>query len=203
MNYAQLQAWIIDDSHREDYAGATVQNCISEGEDRIFARLEYYSLVQNLSDAIRVGTTGEYTIPGRMIKGRYVIPDGGAPLDQVDESVIAQYASMKSQVVWTTRPSSIVIAGTPGTGWTGKYHYFGLPDRLSTTDTNQLLTDCMVLYKKMAQVSVFQRMHDYESAQIAFQEGNSMIDELNRQMKKKLGGRRSSEAYNTQFRSSY
>lgn len=203
MNYAQLQAWIIDDSHREDYAGTIVQNCIQEAEDRIFARLESYTLVTALTDAQRVGTTGEYNIAGKIIKVRYVIPDGGIPLDEVDELGIAQYASLQSQVVWTPRPTSIVIAGTPGTGWTGKVHYFGLPDRLSVTNTNTLLDDCMALYKKMAQVSVFQRMHDYESAQVAFQEGNSLIDELNRQMKKKLGGRRSSPPYNVGFRSSY
>lgn len=203
MNYTELQAWIVDDSHRENYAGATVQTCIQEAEDRIFARLESYLLTQTLSDAIRVGTTGEYTLPGRIVKVRYVIPDGAAPLDEVDETLVAQYASLQSQTVWTPRLNTIVIAGTPGVGWTGKAQYFGLPDRLSVTPTNTLLDDCMALYKKMAQVSVFQRMRDYESAQIAFQEGNSLIDELNRQMKTKLGGRRSANPYNVGFRSSY
>jgi hypothetical protein len=203
MNYVALQAWLIDDCHREDYVGNTVQKCIEEGEDRIFARLESYLLTTILADAQRIGVTGEYTMPGKVIEIRYVTPPGQQPLDKTDETLVAQYATAQTPLVFVPRDTTLVIAGTPGVGSTFSVQYFGLPARLAVTADNSLAQDCGLIYKKMAQVSIFQRMHDYESAQIAFQEGNSLIDEVNRQMKKKLGGRRSANPYNVSFRSSY
>jgi hypothetical protein len=204
MNYAQLQQAILDDSHRDDYVGEPVQRFIDEGENRIFAKLEAYSLKTTITDAQRVGATGEYTIAGKLVAVRHVLPtNGDQPLDRVDETIAAQYRTVGSPLMYVPRPTSILIAGVPGTGVSFDVHYFGLPDKLAVTPTNTLLDDNAQLYKNAALVSLFQRAQNYDAAEVALQDMVGLINELNRKIKKLLGGRRSANPYNVSFRSSY
>lgn len=204
MNYAQLQQAILDDSHRDDYVGEPVQRFIAEGEERIFAKLEAYALKTTISDTQRVGTTGEYTIAGKLTAVRYVLPtDGSQPLDRVDETLAAQYKTMGVPSMYVPRPASILIAGTPGTGLTFDVHYFGMPDRLAAAPTNTLLDDNARLYMSAAFVSLYHRARNPDAESEALQEMTGFINEINRRIKKLLGGRRSANAYNVGFRSSY
>jgi hypothetical protein len=182
-----------------------VQRFIAEGEARIFAKLESYALVTTITDAQRVDPTmGEYTIVGKLVAVRYVLPiDGSQPLERVDETIAAQYRTAGTPLVYAPRPTSILVAGNPGAGSSFKVHYFGLPDSLATTATNTLLDENPQLYKNAALVSLYQRARNFDAAQAALDDMVGLINELNRKVKKLLGGRRSANPYNVDFRSSY
>jgi hypothetical protein len=205
MNYGELKTAILSDSHREDYTDY-VARFVAEAEAMIRARLTGYELSVTLTDADRnnVLTSSVYTMPSALKQVRYVIPTDCAPLDQVDETLIAHYRTMTQVLVYAVRSDSIVVAGTPAEAAEFTLRYFGLPAPLTLdADTNALLTDFPQLYKEAAQVPLFKRARNFEAAQIAFQSANSLIDEINRTMRKKQSGARSANPYNVNFRSSY
>jgi hypothetical protein len=126
------------------------------------------------------------------------------PLDQVDETLIAQYRTLADIRAYCMRDSTIVFAGIPGTDSEFQLNYFGLPAALvNDNDTNNLLNDCPQLYIEAAQVYLFKRARNFEASSAMLQSVASYIREINRKMKKKLGGGQSANAYNVSFRSSY
>ncbi len=204
-DYESLKTVLLSDSHREDYA-TFADSFVQEAEALIRARLTGYELEATLDDAARgnVVTSAVYSLPATCKQVRYVIPTNCAPLDQVDETLIAHYRTMQHVLVYAVRPAAIVVAGTPGEGAEFTLRYFGLPAPLTVdADTNALLTDFPQLYKEAAQVSLFKRARNFEAAQIAFQSVNGLIDEINRTMRKLKSGARSANPYNVGFRSSY
>lgn len=201
MNYSELQTAILTDSHREDYA-ALVPRFIAEGEALIALTLEGYFLETQLLEASRQ-SEGVYNLPSRVTLMRTVLYNN-IPLDPVDETLIAQYRTWSEVRAYCMRSSSIVFAGVPPTGSVFTLNYFGMPAPLAApTDTNNLLNDCPQLYIEAAQVYVYKRARNLELASAMVQSVNSTIKNINRKMKKKLGGAQSANAYNVSFRSSY
>lgn len=207
MNYGELKTAILSDSHREDYGliPGLIQRFVTEAEALIAARLESYALTAVLNDAARVSLlSSDYTLPSKLILVRFLIGANGLPLEAVDETSIGLHKSASTVMEYAVRPATIILAGTPGAGSVFTLHYFGLPAALAADpDTNSLLNDYPQLYKEAGMVSVFKRAHDYESAQVMYQSANSLIDEINRKMKKLLGGAKAANPYNVSFRSSY
>lgn len=204
MNYTELQAAICEDTHRTDYAGAVVQRCILLGEAYIFSRLEAYGLEITLTDADRVAVGSPiYYLPDGLTRVRVIFASDGTPLEQVDESSIAFTENSGLVTQFAVRPTTVIFGDTPGTGATFTLAYFGFPAALSAVPTNTLLDEWPQLYMDAAMLYVFRRAQDYESAQIAVQSVNGHIDEINRKMKKHLGGARAVPMYNVFFRSSY
>lgn len=204
MNRVQLIAAALGDAHREDYQ-PYADRFLQEAESMISARLEFYGLEYTLTDTDRIATLSPvYNQPARVTLVRHVLRSDGWPLDGVDETVIAQYQGAAQIVAYAVRPKTLILAGTPGAGAAFTLQYFGMPAPLvADTDTNTLLNDYQQLYKEAFQVSVFKRANDLEKASAMFQSSNALIDELNRKMKKLIGGARSSNPYNTCWRSSY
>lgn len=204
MNYSELKTAILSDSHREDYTDH-IDRFVDEAEAFIFARLQSYGLEVTLTDADRSGVDSPvYTLPEKLVQVRYVIPTGCKPLDQVDETMVSMWQNSSHVMVYAVRPNSIIIAGLPSADSEFVLQYFGLPAPLTDDDdTNTLLNDYPQLYKEAAQISVFKRAKDYEAAQIAQDSVMGVINEINRKVRKQLGGARSSNPYNTDFRSSY
>jgi hypothetical protein len=107
-------------------------------------------------------------------------------------------------LAYVVRPTTIKVAGNPGAGDTLSVHYFGMPTALlSAGDSNTLLNDYPNVYKEAIQVSIWKRARDFDAATAMFQSVNAAIDEINRKMKKLLGGARSANPYNTEWKSSY
>lgn len=213
MNREQLIAGALGDAHREDYL-TKVENGIpimtrmlTEAEALIASRLESYGLEQVLNDASRNNdfTSPVYALPLRLRLVRHVFKVGQAvPLDAVDETTVGLYKTASQVSCYCVRVAHLIFAGVPGEGTEFNLHYFGLPAPLvQNTDTNTLLNDYPNLYKEALQVYIFKRAKDFESAQIAQQSATGLMDEINRQVKKQLGGARSSNPYNVSFRSSY
>lgn len=202
MNYLELQTAIRTDSHREDYAIADIKRFIQQGEALIALRLEGYFLTATLNEASRI-LEAIYTLPPKVTLMRTVVYNN-CPLDQVDETLIAQYRSLTEPVAYCMRDSTILFAGVPPTDAEFTLNYFGMPAALAADgDTNNLLNDCPQLYIEAAQVYLYKRARNLELSSAMLQSVVSYVRDLNQKMKKKLGGGQSANAYNVSVRSSY
>jgi len=202
MNFSELQTAIRTDSHREDYAIDDIKRFVQQGEALIALTLEGYFLTATLNELNRI-IEAIYTLPSKVTLMRTVIYNN-CPLDQMDETLIAQYRTLTYPVGYCMRDSTILFAGVPPTDAEFTLNYFGMPAALvSDADTNNLLNDCPQLYIEAAQVYLYKRARNLELSSAMFQSVNSYIRDLNRKMKKKLGGGQSANPYNVAFRSSY
>lgn len=201
MNYAELKAAILSDTHRQDYA-PYVARFVAQGEALFALSLEGYFLTATLNEDDRV-TSAIYSLPLKVTMMRSVIYQN-RPLDQVDETLISQYRSLTEVCAYCMRDSTVLFAGVPPEDAEFTLNYFGLPAPLvADADTNALLTDCPQLYIEAAQVYLFKRARNFEAASAMLQSVVSYTRDINRRMKKKLGGAQSANAYNVSFRSSY
>lgn len=201
MNYEELKAAILGDTHREDYQ-PFIERFIQQGEALIALSLEGYFLEATIDEDDRV-VDAVYTLPSKVTLMRTVLYNN-CPLDQVDETLVAQYRNVSDVRAYCMRDSTIVFAGIPGEDSEFQLNYFGLPAALENdVDTNNLLNDCPQLYIEAAQVYLFKRARNFEAASAMQQSAMAYIREINRKMKKKLGGGQSANAYNVSFRSSY
>jgi hypothetical protein len=200
---SELRTAALGDSHREVYT-AVIDRFIQQAEALIKSRLEAYGLEYTFTDADRSGVTSPvYTLPARVTLARY-LSGSDYPLDQVDENVVSARRNSSVLECFCMRPSTLVVAGTPGAGTQLSFQYFGLPAPLTAdSDQNALINDYPQLYIEATQVYIFKRAQDYESAKLAESSVFNLIDEINRQMKKKIGGARASGPYNVSFRSSF
>lgn len=205
MNYEELQAAIVADTHKSEYAGEIVQRMIAEGEALIRSMVHTYGMEYTLTDADRASSESNvYNLPSRCKQVRYIYNDSSMPLDQVDENLAWEFRTNTQISMYAIRPRAVLIAGTPAAETELQLHYFGMPEALSNEEsTNTLLDDYPQLYKDAASVYVFKRAQDYESAQIMLQSVQGLAAKINNNVKKLLGGARATNVYNTTFRSSY
>ncbi len=202
MNYSELKTAIRGDSHREDYANEVIERFIAQGEALIAVSLEGYFLEAAIDEDDRV-VEAIYTLPSKVTLMRTVLYNN-CPLKQVDETLIAQYRNIADPVAYCMRDATILFASVPPEDAEFKLNYFGMPAALEEdADTNNLLNDCPQLYIEAAQVYLFKRARNLELASAMFQSVQSLIRDINRKMKKKLGGGQSANAYNVSFLSSY
>jgi hypothetical protein len=204
MNLTELQTAAFGDAHREDYLTANGARFVAEAEAFIFMRLASYGLEATLNDAARVSVgSNVYNLPSKTVQVRHVIYNN-VELDPVDETFVAARSTLSQVVGYVVRPLTIAFAGTPALTTTLAFHYFGLPAALvNPTDTNTLLNDYPQLYKRAIQISIYERAQNWEAHQKAKEDTVTSIDQINRKVKKMLGGARSSNPYNVEFRSSY
>jgi hypothetical protein len=201
MIYSELKTAILGDTHREDYLPYIVR-FVQQSEALIKLSLEGYFLEATIDEDDRI-VDAVYTLPSRVTLMRTVIYNN-CPLDQVDETLIAQYRSITDVVAYCMRSSTLLFAGIPPTDAEFQLNYFGMPAPLVLdSDTNNLLNDCPQLYIEAAQVYLFKRARNYEAASAMLQSVASYIRDINRQTKKRLGGGQSANAYNVSFRSNY
>jgi hypothetical protein len=201
MIYSELKTAILGDTHREDYAPHIVR-FIQQGEALIALTLEGYFLEATLNETNRV-VEAIYSLPSKVTLMRAVLYNN-VPLDQVDETLVSQYRSITDLVAYCMRDSTILFAGIPPTDAEIQLKYFGMHAALvADADTNTLLNECPQLYIEAAQVYLFKRARNIELASAMFQSVQSMIRDINRKTKKKLGGGQSANAYNVSFRSNY
>ena len=203
MNYTDLQAKVIDDSHKLQYTGAIIQEMIARAEGLISSKLESFNFIAQLTDANRVSVgSSTYNLPARLSHLRYVKIDG-RPLDKVDETNIYLYKNLDSSQFYVQRATQIEIAGNPALTKVIDIDYMGMPAPLSVTPTNTLLDEFPHVYIDATVVYVYRRAENLELAGAAMQSFQDTIRELNRRSKKLLGGAQSAPAYNTYFRSAY
>jgi hypothetical protein len=206
MNFGELKTRALSDYHREDYT-AYIAIMVAEGEALIESQMEAFALTATLTDANRVGTV--YTLPASrvtLIKHVY-ISTSPLPLTQTDETQVAviNAANGAQCTHFAVRPNGVLVfGGSPSAGSTITVNYFGMPARLVLdADTNQLLTDYPQLYLEATGVYILKRAKDLEGSSAAYQSVASLIRELNRRMKKMIGGSEAVGPYNVEYGSSY
>lgn len=201
MNYTELKDAILSDTHRADYT-PYINRFVEQAEALIALSLEGYFLEATIDETNRV-IDAVYTLPAKVTAMRTVIYDERT-LVRTDETNVIDYRDDSKVHSYCMRDSTIVFAGIPPEDAEIDLYYYGLPAALTdATPTNNLLTDCPQLYIEAAQVYLFKRMRNFQAADSAMSAVQFMINELNRKMKKKLGGAQSANPYNVYFRSSY
>lgn len=203
MNFAQLKSRALSDSHREDYE-PFIADFVEQGEAYIYSQLESYGLEYTLTDADRLEAGSPvYSLPQPFTAERYFFVNS-LPLDKRDESAIYNARASTSVISYCMRPRHVIFAGTPADGTNIELHYWGLPQRLSDdTDTNNLMNDYPQLYIEATQIYIWKRANNFDKVNETTSSVDKTIREINRKVKKQLGGARSSNPYNVRWRSSY
>ena len=206
MNYTDLQAAIISDTHRADLA-ADIPRFIRLAEGLIRRDLRAYELTATLTDADRV-TPGEgiYTLPGRAVDIRsiHLVGRQGDSLQRVMPGHVRRLAATADVIQYCQHGSgTIEFRGVPSTSDSFELRYFGTPAPLEDVATNDLLTDHEGLYQAGAQYYLYLKTQDRELAQDQANTFDAIMERINEQMARKIGGGQVAPTYNMSSRSSY
>lgn len=204
MNYIDLQAAIISDTHRNDLA-SEIPRFIRLGEGLIRRDLRAYELTVTLTDSDRV-TAGEgvYTLPGTIVDIRTIHLTGrqGDGLQRVMPGHIRRLASTADPVQYCQNGNDTVeFRGVPSTTHEFEVRYFGIPAPLEDVATNDLLTDHEGLYQAAATYYLYLNTQDRELAQDHANTFDAIMARLNEQMARKIGGGTVAPTYNMSSRS--
>jgi len=205
MNYGELQTAIMDDTHRADLA-AHVPRFIRQCEGMIRRDLTAYLINTTLSDTDRV-VTGTYNVPGRLLQVRDIKLQGrqGDGIVRVAPGQIRRLDTTADVLQYAQNgDSTIEFRGTPGAADVFDLLYFGTPAPfVLDADENDLLTDHESLY--MAGSKVFLYMHTQDK-ELAADEANlfdSIVNDLNEQVSRQIGGAVVAPSYNFSGGSAY
>lgn len=205
MNYGDLKQAILDDSHRSDLSGH-VARFVRQCEGLIRRDLRAYLLTATMTDTDRV-SEGLYNLPARVLEVRDIKLQGrqGDGLQRVAPGQIRRLDSTADVVQYAQNgDGTIEFRGVPGTADIFDILYYGTPTPFaSDTDENELLTDHESLYMAGSKFFLYLHTQDRELAQDELEIFNGIIDTLNKQVARKIGGNAIAPTYNFAGGSSY
>lgn len=204
MNYTELQAAIITDTHRADLA-SEVPRFIRLAEGLIRRDLRAYELLATLTNADRVSGP-LFNLPGTVVDIRtvHLVGRDGDSLERVSPGAIRRLDLAADVVQYAQHGNgTIEFRGNPADADSFEVRYFGMPDPLETTATNTLLDDHESLYQSGAQYYLYLHTQDRELAQDQADTFDSIMERLNEMMARKIGGTKNAPTYNMATRSSY
>ncbi len=205
MNYSELQQAIIEDTHRPDLA-SLVPRFITEAEGLIRRDLTAYLLSTTITNADRI-SEGIYQLPVRTLIIRSIHLQGrqGDSLDRVGVGNIRRLDKTADPIQYAEYGDGrIEFRGNPSDSHVFDLSYYGTPAPLANpTDTNELLTDHESLYIAGAKFWLYVHTQDRELASDENSIFNGVIDTLNEQIARKIGGSRIAPTYNMAGGSSY
>lgn len=203
MNYGELKAAVLSDSHRPDLSGE-VARFIREAEGMIRRELRALAVTGTLTEGDRA-SEGVYNLPDGLLELRTIHHSGedGNALEQVSLSAIRRIRLFTPQR-YAIRGKTIEIRDVPGTDAEFDIEYLGHPAALvNDADTNDLLNDHETLYKEAALFYLYKHTQDPELAQGALDTYSDVLKKLNEQFGRKIGGASIAGAYNFTGSSSY
>ena len=205
MNYGELKQAILDDTHRADLS-AHVERFIRQCEGMIRRDLVAYLINATLTDSDRV-SEGLFNVPGRLLQVRDIKLQGrqGDGLVRVSPGQIRRLDTTADVVQYAQNgDSTIEFRGVPGAADIFDILYYGTPAPFaSDSDENDLLTDHETLYMSGSKVFLYLHTQDKE---LAADEGNifdSVVNDLNEQIARQIGGAVVAPSYNFAGGSSY
>jgi len=206
MNFGELKTSVIEDTHRPDLT-SLVPRFIREGEGMLRRELIAHILTTTMTDIDRVSAGSPiYNLPDRILILRQVRPEGQQlGLSRVALDAINGYA-VTNRVHSYAEPgdNTIELRGNPPTGAEFTINYFGMPASLvADADTNDLLEDHETIYKTAAMFYLYQHTQDRELASDALEVFNGVMESLNEQVSRKIGGAKITPSYNFHGGSSY
>jgi hypothetical protein len=205
MNYGELKQAILDDTHRPDLS-THVARFVRQCEGLIRRDLTAYELSTTLDDTDRV-SGGIFSTPARILIVRSIHLQGrqGDALQRVSPGQIRRLDTTADVVQYAQYADGrFEFRGTPGAADVFDLSYFGTPAPFSADgDENDLLTDHETLYMAGAKFFLYLHTQDRELANDELDIYNGVIDTLNEQAARKIGGANIAPAYNFAGGSSY
>jgi hypothetical protein len=205
MNYGELKQAILDDTHRADLS-SHVERFVRQCEGMIRRDLTAYLVNTTITDSDRV-SAGLYSLPVRIVEIRDISLQGrqGDGLVKVAPGQIKRLDTSADALQYCQNgDGTIEFRGVPGTTDVFDILYFGTPAPFtSDSDINDLLTDHESLYMAGSKFYLYQHTQDRELAGDELQVFNGIIEDLNKQMARKIGGAAVAPSYNFAGGSSY
>jgi hypothetical protein len=198
MNYAELQQAVIEDTHRPDLA-SLVPRFIREGEGMIRREMTAFMLTTTIEEAARQANSAQYSLPTGILYIRRLALQGqtGPGITRISLDSITSYAVSNRVAVYAEPGDGLIeFRGVPATGAIFDLNYFGMPAPLvADEDTNALLEENETLYKAGAMFYLYQNTQDRELATDAIDVFNSIIETLNDEAARKIGGAQITASY--------
>lgn len=205
MNYGELKQAILDDTHRPDLT-THIERFVRECEGMIRRYLTAYELSTTITDADRV-SEGIFSTPARVLVVRSIHLQGrqGDDLVRVSPGQIRRLSASSDVLQYAQYGNDrFEFRGVPGTTDVFDISYFGTPAPFTTdTDENDLLTDHETLYLAGSKVFLYNHTQDLELAASQGQLFDNIIEDLNEQVARKIGGAQIAPTYNFAGGSSY
>ena len=205
MNYGELKQAILDDTHRPDLS-SHVERFVRQCEGMIRRDLTAYLLRGTLTDANRV-SGGVYNLPSRSLHVRRIRLQGrqGDDITRVSPGQIRRLDSTAPVVQYAQNGDrTIEFRGVPGTADIFDILYYGTPAPFANdSDENTLLTNHESLYMEGSKFYLYQHTQDRELAQDSAQLYSLIVEDLNEQIARRIGGAAVAPTYNFAGGSSY
>jgi len=205
MNYGELKQAILDDTHRADLS-AHVERFVRQCEGLIRRDLTAYLLSTTLTDLDRVAN-GLFNLPARLLQVRHISLQGrqGDAIQRVAPGQIRRLDTTTDVVQYCQYgDGTIEFRGVPTASDVFDILYYGTPAPFSADgDENELLTDHETLYMAGGKFFLYLHTQDRELANDELDIFNGVIDTLNEQVARKVGGANVAPSYNFAGGSSY
>ena len=205
MNYGELKQAILDDTHRPDLT-THVARFVRQCEGMIRRDLTAYLLNTTLTDSDR-DSGGVYNLPTRILQIRHIMLQGrqGDALQRVAPGQIRRLDTTADVVQYAQYSGDqIEFRGTPGAAQVFDLLYYGTPAPFSADgDENDLLTDHETLYMAGSKFFLYEHTQDMELAGANATLFNAIVDELNEQIARQIGGNNVAPSYNFAGGSAY
>ena len=205
MNYGELKTAILDDTHRADLSDH-VARFVRQCEGMIRRDLRGYLISTTLTDTDR-SSGGVYNLPARQLEIRHISLQGrqGDALQRVAPGQIRRLDTTADVLQYCQNgDGTIEFRGVPGAADVFDLLYFGTPAPFSADgDENDLLTDHETLYMAGSKFFLYQHTQDRELASDELQIFNGIVEDINEQMARKIGGASIAPSYNFAGGSSY
>ena len=202
MNYADLKALVISESHRADLE-SDVPGFIRRAEAMIAreCRATEMLLIATLDESSRtVADSPLYNLPDDFLEDRNLTADG-RPLTKVSRDALLRSSESGSVLVYYMRGTStawqIEFRAIPATDAEIELEYYARPAALALdADTNRLLNSHESVYLHAALFALYQKTQDLELSQAALDTWTDAVAKLNDQAGRYLGGTQLSRGMN-------
>ena len=195
MNYGDLKARVLEYSFRPDLT-TQVGTFISLAEGMIRRELVAMPLSVVLDETDRVAD-GVYTLPAETNQIRAIYTEDDRALKQVSLEEIKRLPAQAFPYHYSViGDGTVEFRGVPPTDAELTVQYLGHPAAFSSdSDENELLTAHEAVYVYGALFHLYQYTQDIELAQTALDTYGNVIEQLNQQYGRKIGGARIAPAY--------
>jgi hypothetical protein len=199
MDYADLQTAVIEDSHRPDLANL-VPRFIREGEGMIRREMVAFLLTTTIEESSRsVTNPAQYLLPdGVQIIRRIAIAGSlGSDITRIALGSITSYTATQRVAVYVEPGDGLIeFRGNPPEDTIFDLNYYGMPAPLvADTDTNTVLEENETLYKAAALFYLYQNTQDRELASDQLDIFEGVVETLNEQIARKIGGAKITASY--------
>lgn len=196
LNYGTLKSQILEDSHRADLS-SKVDDFVRQAEGIIYRTLRAAEMITrvDLTDADRV-TAGEgiYTLPTDFLEDRAAFlintTSGDIALERVSLAELRRFAGSTTVRHYSILSSTeIEFRGIPSADEDVELIYYARPAAFSAdADTNDILTYHEALYLHASLSMLYTYTQDLELAQAHGQIALDVVEDLNEQAGRMIGG---------------